>query len=162
MRIIITLTAVTSIWLTFLTSHASAKDEVYRWVDENGVVHIQDQPPGNTDAEQIEIDNSPATGDQASPYSTRATDDLSGDPAEPNRAQQQRDERAKKRLERIEDQEITDAACTQRRKLVEQMEPSTRVMVQYHETGEVVRMDDNKRLEILNEAKSYIAKNCDN
>jgi len=162
MRIIITLTTVITISLAFYAANAAATDEVYRWVDENGVVHFQNQPPANTEAEQLEFDNRPTTGDQASPYSTLTIDEPAGEPPEPNRAQQLRDERAKKRLQRIEDQEITEAACTQRRKFVEEMEPSTRVMVKYHDTGEVVRLDDNKRLEILDEAKSFIAKNCDN
>ncbi len=30
------------------------------------------------------------------------------------------------------------------------------------EDGTVTRMDDNVRLETLNEAKTYIAKNCNN
>ena len=50
--------------------------------------------------------------------------------------------------------------CAQRRTLVSQLEPSSRVMVKM-EDGTVTRLDDNIRLETLNEAKTYIANNCE-
>ena len=52
------------------------------------------------------------------------------------------------------------AGCEQRYQLVSQLEPSTRVIVEY-EDGTVGRLDDNERLEMLNEAKAYIAEKCD-
>jgi hypothetical protein len=51
-------------------------------------------------------------------------------------------------------------ACEQRKEIVSKLEPSPRVMVQMPD-GTVTRMDDNLRLETLEEAKSYIAANCD-
>jgi hypothetical protein len=134
---------------------AMASDNVYRWVDENGNVHFGDKPPEKTKAEIINIQSSPATNTQAA--SEPASAAASG---QPSRAQQQRDERATRRKEDAERQEAVAAGCAQRYKLVSQLEPSTRVIIRDVETGEVMRMDDNERLKELDEAKAYIAENC--
>lgn len=48
---------------------ASADQEVYRWVDENGVVHYSDQPqPG---AEKLRIESAPAPGTRLPGAATR-------------------------------------------------------------------------------------------
>jgi hypothetical protein len=134
---------------------AAAGDEVYRWVDKDGVVHFSDQPPSDAVAEPLVIPQ-PDSGDAA--LTTPAGDSENTEP-QPSYAQQQRDERAARREETRERQRVIGEACAQRRQLVSQLEPSTRVMVQL-EDGSVVRMDDNERLETLAEAKTYIAENC--
>jgi len=139
-------------------SQSIATDEVYRWVDENGVVHFGDRPPENTAAEQIAIQPG-ASNDAMAPSETAPAYPDQALTPQPSVAQQIRDERAKKRAETAENEEIVAEACAQRRTLVSQLEPSTRVMVRM-EDGEVTRLDDNVRLETLNEAKTYIAENC--
>ena len=150
--------AVMTAALLLLATDAMAKDDVYRWVDEKGVVHFGDRPPKQADAEQINIHPSAGVTAPAYASATPASTDEQQDP-EPSYAQQKRDERAKLRQEAAEQKQITDAACEQRRTLVAQMEPSTRVIVEY-EDGTIGRLDDNERLETLNEAKAYIAENC--
>jgi hypothetical protein len=140
--------------LVLSATDAIAEDEIYRWVDENGVVHFGDRPGGQAGVEKVDIPESQINS--AQPASAAASGDTS---QPPSRAQQQRDERAVTRKEAAEKQKELEAGCTQRRQLVTQLEPSTRVMVTY-EDGTVIRMDDNDRLEKLNEAKSYIAENC--
>jgi len=140
-------------------TEASAADEIYRWVDENGVVHFGDRPPANATAEIISIQKSNSSDNATATDSASA--DLSKPPEpQPSAAQQKRDERAEKRAELEANEKIIAEACAQRRTIVSQLEPSTRVMVQL-EDGTVERMDDNVRLETLNEAKTYIADNCD-
>ena len=138
---------------------AIAEDEIYRWVDKNGVVHFGDRPPANAEADRVSI--------QPSKISNTATssDSSSGDPyapatSEPSVAQQLRDARAEKRAEAAENKRIVAEACAQRRTIVSQLEPSTRVMVR-SEDGTVTRMDDEVRIETLNEAKAYISANCE-
>ncbi len=145
--------------LANLAVDAMAGEEIYRWVDENGVVHFSSEPPQNTSAEQITIqqDKIPA------PTSSSASDATAGDTlAEPelSPAEQERAAREKKRTEMQEQKKAIAAACEQNKKIVAQLEPSTRVMVQ-NEDGTVSRMDDNVRLETLDKAKTYIAENCD-
>lgn len=147
------------ITLPFLATDAMAADEVYRWVDENGVVHFGDQPPQQGDAESVSIPNTSGIEAQPSQDATPANPEALLDP-QPTYAQQLRDQRAERRAEIEENDRIIAEACAQRRTLVSQLEPSTRVMVQL-EDGTVTRMDDNERLETLEEAKTYIANNCD-
>ena len=155
MRIATILMAVFISTLVLSATDAIAEDEIYRWVDENGVVHFGDRPDGQAGVEKIDVQENQSSSAQASsaPVSTDANQ-------QPSYAQQQRDERAKKRREAAEKEQAIAAGCQQRRQLVAQLEPSTRVMVRL-EDGTVTRLDDNERLESLAEAKAYIAGNCD-
>jgi hypothetical protein len=159
MRIATNIMAILFATLLFLAMDVMAGNEIYRWVDENGVVHFGEQPPEKGNAQSVSVQQS--AGIDANP-STDATPANPEDPLEPQPsvAQQRRDERAEKRAEREENERITAAACAQKRTLVSQLEPSTRVMVRM-EDGTVTRLDDNVRLETLNEAKTYIANNCE-
>jgi len=156
MRIATILMAIFISILVLSATDAIAEDQIYRWVDENGVVHFGDRPGGQAGVEKIDIPESQINSTQ--PTSVAAATDTS---QPPSRAQQQRDERAEKRKETAEKKQAIAAGCEQRRQLVAQLEPSTRVMVRL-EDGTVTRLDDNKRLETLGEAKAYIAENCDN
>lgn len=148
-------TAVLIAALVTTATDATAIDNVYRWVDEQGNVHFGDKPPENTKAEVIDIQPGPAISSQPVAETAPVATD-----AQPSRAQQQRDERATRRKEDAEQQQALAAGCAQRHQLVSQLEPSTRVMVKDIETGQVTRMDDNERLKVLGEAKVYIAENC--
>jgi hypothetical protein len=156
MRIATTFIAILTGTFLFFAAGAMADDQVYRWVDKNGVVHFGDQAQGRADAEIVDIQDSV---EQTSSTPASAYTGEQVDPQQPTYAQQLRDDRAKARKERAENKQITAEACAQRRKLVDQLEPSTRVIVEY-EDGTVTRLDDNERLKNLNEAKAYIAKNC--
>ena len=155
MRIATILTAVFISTLLLSAMDAVAEDEIYRWVDEHGVVHFGNRPGGQAGAEQVEIPESQINNTQPAPAS--AQEDAI---QQPSYAQQRRDERAKIHKEAAEKEQAIAAGCAQRRQLVAQLEPSTRVMVRL-EDGSVTRMDDNKRLDTLAEAKAYIAENCD-
>jgi len=156
MRIATILMAIFISILVLSATDAIAEDQIYRWVDENGVVHFGDRPGGQAGVEKIDIPESQINSTQ--PTSAAAATDTS---QPPSRAQQQRDERAENRKKAAEKEQAIAAGCEQRRQLVAQLEPSTRVMVRL-EDGTVTRLDDNKRLETLGEAKAYIAENCDN
>jgi len=41
--------------LAFIASNVDAQETVYKWVDEDGVVHFSDEPPGESTATEIEI-----------------------------------------------------------------------------------------------------------
>jgi hypothetical protein len=136
---------------------AIAKDSVYRWVDDKGVVHFGDRPAGVANAEKIDID--PGEVKSTPAVSDVERDAIYAQPSETSVAQQQRDARAKSRKEAAVLKDAIDAGCQQRREIVAQLEPSTRVMVR-GEDGEVYRLDDNERLKALAEAKAYIAEKC--
>jgi hypothetical protein len=143
-----------------LATDAGAEDEIYRWVDANGVIHFGDQPPGNVAAEQIIIlQEKPDAATSTSGSGLELEKAEQALEEESSYAQQRRDDRAKKRQEAAEEQHILTEACAQRKALVSQLEPSPRVIVE-NEDGSIVRMDDNERLELLSEAKTFIAANC--
>lgn len=159
MRITKIFTAILTGTFLFFAAEAMSDDKVYRWVDENGVVHFGDQAQGRKDAEIVNIKEDSSGVNLSSSSHQPADAGEQADPQQPSYAQKLRDERAKSRQEWEEKKRMTAEACEQRRKLVSQLEPSTRVIVEY-EDGTVTRLDDNVRLKDLDEAKAYIAENC--
>lgn len=136
-----------------------AGEEIYRWVDEDGVVHFGNNAEGHPDAELVTVrgtagisPSQPAAADAAK--SVETTETLA------SRAEQQREERAQSREEAAERQQQVSATCKVARERVAALEPSPRVIIE-NEDGTVSRMDDEERLALLNEAQAYITENCD-
>ena len=146
--------------LTIWAPQSSAQEEVYRWVDENGVVHFGDRAPQQQEAEVVSIPQTSGISLQppGNPQAVNATDEQE---PQPSAAQQARDARAAARQEREAKAEETAKSCKTAREVISQLEPSPRVNVT-HEDGTVTRMDDNDRLEKLAEARAYVAENCNN
>jgi hypothetical protein len=156
MRISTFFMAVLIATLALSATQTVAEEQVYRWVDKDGVVHFEPRPEGRADAEEVDIDRAPdydslSDSEPSSPYLT--------DP-QPSYAQKQRDERAQGRKEAAEKQKEMDVLCQNNRDRVATMEPVVRVMYK-QEDGSVIRMDDNDRLGMLAESKAFIAENCD-
>ena len=144
--------------ISYSAMDAVADETIYRWVDKDGVVHFGDQPGTDSKTETIAIKAAPRN---TAPPSTVENQAISSQPQEPqvSIAQKRRNERAEKRSEAEEKRQAVAAGCKQRRQLVAQLEPSPRVMVE-GEDGNITRMDDDKRLEILAEAQTYIGEKC--
>jgi len=149
----------------FWLDTACAK-EMYTWTDENGVSHFSDVPPESGEAQQISVEEvyAPGTGDVYAVEETTVPEPSApnGDPAsesQKSRAQQLRDQLAEERQKRKESQAETAALCAKNKKLVEQLEPARRV---YYtgEDGQEARMDDEERVGMVEEAKTFISKNC--
>ena len=140
----------------------SAESEVYRWVDDDGVVHFENRAPRQADAEIITIKSDRSRDSQASidtPSQDTAPAVDTEASTEASYAQQRRDERAIKRQEAAKKEKLTAAMCENSRTVVARLEPMNRVLVE-QEDGALERMDDDDRLQRLDEAKAYIAKNC--
>jgi hypothetical protein len=155
MRIATILIAVVFATIALTSTIVLAEEKVYRWVDENGIVHFGDQPDSNADAEVVKLEKSP-------PSSATAPEPPSDSVAnqEPSYAQQQRDERAIRKKEAAEKRKETSAKCEYHLQMISKLEPMTRVIIE-EEDGSVVRMDDNDRLEELGKSKDFISENCD-
>jgi len=132
-----------------------AGDEIYRWVDEDGVVHFGDNAEGRPGAERIEIDPENKNGLGAAESSSFD----SGYNSQASRAQQQRDERAAQRELAAEKQKLAASQCDEARRRVAKLEPSPDVLETLPD-GSITRMDDDRRLALLAEAKAYIVENC--
>lgn len=154
MRIAKILSIVFVVTFALLAMDAMAKETVYRWVDEQGVVHFGNRPTGVAATEIVEIPTHKVSA-ASEPEKTSAIQPIE----EPSYAQQQRDKRKQSREDAALLQQAVAAGCEQRRQIVTRLEPSTRVMTE-DEDGNIIRMDDNDRMEMLTEAKGYIAKKC--
>jgi len=154
-----------------LASVSVLANEIYRWTDENGVVHFGDRPPEGQQAHAIQVpesqpsdtsDSGFTADEQESPPSAE-TDSTSAAEEEAvplTAAQARREKMAEDRKERREAQAEMDLMCQKHSKRVEQIEPYRRVYYT-NEQGESVRMDDDLRIELVDESKAYIAENCD-
>lgn len=152
----------TAVLLMVLSCNYSlAAPDIYRWVGEDGVVHFSEQPPGNIEAEKFDtrVEQSKGVGFDAEPSSANAATETGADGKPVNMAEQLREERAQARREAADKRAETEAKCAQAKAVIAQLEPFPRVMTT-NEEGEVVRMDDNDRLEKLGNAKDFVAANC--
>ncbi len=159
--------------LLSITSGNAIATEVYTWTDANGVVHYGDRPP---DGQKTQITNVRETHDpgttEADPTPGEAQPDPASDALIMNDADEQetsppqsiadakREEIANKRNERREEQAEMASMCAQHSARLASVEPSRRVFYT-EESGEVVRMDDDKRIALVEESKDFLAKNCD-
>ena len=142
---------------------AANAQQVYQWTDENGVVHYTDQPPEHADAKVSELKPLPEVGTESPVAEEPAVAEASEGDAEEtvSPAEQARRERAKAREERRAREAEIAADCVRARQTIAQLEPSPRV-IYTDEEGNTQRMDDDRRLELLDEAKDFIAQNdCD-
>jgi len=151
------LTAAKFILTSFMLISGSclAGPEIFRWVDDQGVVNFSEQPPANGKSERVDTRVDVSQGVQ--PNRESASDEAAAEQSSP--AEHIREERAAARLEAAEKKAVTEAACTNNKAIIAQLEPFPRVMTR-NEEGEMVRMDDNVRLEKLSAAQDYVAANC--
>jgi type IV secretory pathway VirB10-like protein len=131
--------------------------EMYRWTDENGVVHFTDtKPAGRQDYQTSHVpDSAPASPAPAADPAAAAPNE----PNEPNFAQQRREEIAQQKREARESRTQREAECAAWQAEVERLEPNRRVFFT-NEAGETERMDDVERVNRVAELKQQIARNC--
>ena len=156
MRITSILTGILITSMVFSTATTMAEEKVYRWTDENGVVHFSNQPPDDVAAEIVKL---PKAAESSSPPNSEPGSAQDGQ-AQPSYAQVLRDERAQERREAQEKKKEMDALCDQHLRVITKLEPVTRALVEQPD-GSVVRMDDNERVGRIRESKDFMAENCD-
>lgn len=135
--------------------------QMFRWTDENGVVHFSDQRPSGQDVSVIDI---PDSGEQQSssnmpPPGEVPAVDQSGSTSNLSPADQRREEMDKRREEILAAREENQKACSEALSEVARLEPNRRVYFT-NEQGEVERMDDVVRTDTVAELKAFIAANC--
>jgi hypothetical protein len=170
-RIVVFLTCTAAILLSVIGGNTLA-DEVFRWTDENGVVHFGDRPPEGQKTQTIVLPQTHRSGsagtgpspDDAQPggdSNAAAAPEVSGEQETVplSLADQRREQIATERKERRETREETERMCAQHQKRLTQMEPARRVFYT-DEHGQSVRMDDDVRMDLIEEDKAFIAKNC--
>ncbi len=171
-RIAILLICTTSLLLSIASANTIAT-EVYTWTDANGVVHYGDKPPDGQKAQIINIRETHGPGTtEATPTPGEAQPDPASDALMMNDAHEQetspsqsaaearREKIAKNREERREKQAEMDRTCATHRERLASIEPHRRVFYR-DESGENVRMDDDKRIALVEESRDFLAENCD-
>ena len=141
---------------------SAAATEVYTWTDKDGIVHYSDSPLNDGASQKIEVEGESRPGTTgAYPSSEGPAASPGGEEESPQSAAQQRREQiAESRQERKEAKAEIDQMCARHRQRLTQMEPARRVFYT-DEKGESVRMDDDRRMEMIKEDKEFIAKNCE-
>lgn len=147
-------------------SSAAAAAEVYTWTDDEGTLHYSDQPPAAGQMEAVEVEeiyrpgsvSAPATPTEAPPSTQESTPEANTE-VPPSAAEQRRQTIASERSERQEQQAENERLCGLHRQRLEQMEPARRVFYT-DDQGESVRMDDERRMALIEESKDFLAKNC--
>ena len=160
--LIILATGFASAWIS-----SAAATEVYTWTDQDGIVHYSDAPLNDGESQKIEVEGAyppgttdayPSSEESAAPATVSSQ---VGDGESPQSAAQQRREQiAEDREERREAKAENDQLCAKHRQRLTQVEPARRVFYT-NEKGESVRMDDDRRMELIEEDKEFIAKNCE-
>jgi len=142
-----------AIFLAFMVLAEAQGAQMYKWTDENGVVHFSETPPPN--GGQAEVSGIPADPGGAGPESAAA----GSQPAAVSPAQQRRDEMAERRKVSQAEAAVREVECESKRSIVTQLEPHRRVYFTNDE-GETERMDDQVRVDKVAEAKKFIQENC--
>ncbi len=133
--------------------------EVYRWVDENGVVNYTQLAPQGVEAERVRADTGQRIGAQPSEPATAAAE-----PAEPELSEAQ--QRMLSRLQAAEQarQEelarVKQANCERARAVLERLSVHGRVRVR-GEDGQERMMSEDERQQRISEAQQGVAANCD-
>jgi hypothetical protein len=145
------------------SGQAMAAKQIYRWVDEDGVVHFSSRPPDGAQAAVVDAsspDQPPEAAPAPAPAPAESAAETAGEEPELSYAEQRRQERESRRQQYLEKQRERDAQCENMRRQREWVEPSTRVLVQ-GEDGNPRRLNDEEREELLNEAITFLEENCD-
>lgn len=138
---------------------------IYRWVDDKGVVHFAEQAPPGVNATPVDVRNNPVSAPPEQPGSAgRAGDGKpavseAGDEEQISYAEARRRERAENKRIRADEARTRDADCQVMRQQKAQAESGPRVLVT-DENGEIRRLLDNEREDMLNEANAFLSANC--
>ena len=130
-----------------VTAPVFAQNKVYKWTDENGVVHFSKTPPPEGQAEQVRLRRAPRApqpGEEAESAGT-ADQELFAESDQPDNSGVERENR--------------ERACQKGRNMLEQIEPRPRVF-RVDGEGNRTYLSDEERLELLEEARQLIADNC--
>jgi hypothetical protein len=146
---------------------SAAATEVYTWTDSDGIVHYGDTPPLSGESQKVDVEDAyrPGTA-SANPPPEKSVQAPSGtDEAVPEEdlrsvAQKRREQIAEDREERREASAESEQMCARYKQRLAQVEPARRVFYT-NAKGESIRMDDDMRVDLVEESKEYIAKNCE-
>jgi hypothetical protein len=169
-RILIAAAMATLLGLTATGLYAQS-GTIYSWTDENGVKHYSDRAPEvpAAGAEMVKVDTSVPPGKPEAAVDAPESETLESSVTaqatdKPGKqlsyADQQRLAMQEKRKAKQEQATERNQLCLQARDQLAQVEPSRRVFYT-DENGDTVRLDDDQRMQMVDESKALIAQYCD-
>jgi hypothetical protein len=147
--------------LLMLASLSVSADEIYRWVDENGVVNYTQQKPRNTEAETIVTSSgsSRVANDTSAPMPV--TSASTGQPMSAEQEKMLEGLRAAERTRQEEIAKIKEQNCQQSRDVLSRLTLKDRIRVKGAD-GEYTIMPEDERQERISKAQENIALYCVN
>ncbi|WP_444929617.1 DUF4124 domain-containing protein [Microbulbifer sp. SSSA002] len=150
--------------LIAVTTTAAHADGIYKWVDEDGVVHFGEQPPGNTSVDVIQKPKSErykkweAEQEAITAHSTKAHISPVAPQAERSSAeeQQRQQQEAKAKAEAAAKRA---ELCSAYQKNLKSLTTHARVREKDKE-GNYRRLGEDERQERIAKAREQIKKNC--
>lgn len=130
---------------------AVAQETIYKWMDEEGVVHYTARPPEGIDYEVVDVRNSDQSGDQSSGAEGESGDDgasaSSVPPEQPEMAASE------------PDPEMVAERCEQARRNVENLTQRSNVLIA-GDDGERRQITDEERETMLEDARAFMDEWC--
>jgi hypothetical protein len=128
--------------------------EIYRWVDENGMVHFDDRP-GSGNKEKIEI----KTTDTSSSPDTELQDRVEQEKKLLEIYEEERQEKKLKKAEKQEEKKKLKKKCAEAKDYKRTLDESSGLYF-LDEKGERVHVSAEEKDAEVRELKKFIKKNC--
>ena len=129
-------------------------DEIYKWVDEEGVTHYSQQPPPSGDADRIGVDTPPEEEIERERREMEKTGErLEAQREERRAAEQQAQENAAEREQR-------EQRCAELRSSLKKLTENRRLLVPDGE-GNVRRLPEEERQQRVAERRRQIEEECE-
>lgn len=146
--------------LLLLTGFTATADEIYRWVDETGVVNYTQQKPRGTESEAIVTGGGSSSTTRAvkeapEPVTSMAT----GEPLSAEQEKMLEGLRAAEQVRQTEIAKIKQDNCQQSRDVLSRLTLKNRIRVR-GENGEYSVMPEDERQDRINKAQENIARYC--
>ncbi|GAB4181680.1 MAG: DUF4124 domain-containing protein [Wenzhouxiangellaceae bacterium] len=130
-------------------------EQIYKWVDENGVTHFSAQPPVTDDYQQLNLNTyTPAPSSPATSATSTGTASSNGQQADDERLTEPGNTITVDNPEKIAEN------CARARQNIETIQARRRV-VMTDENGNQRRLGDEERMALLNESQQYLERWCD-
>lgn len=148
--------------LLIVASGQTAADQIYRWVDANGVVNYTQLKPRDTDAQTITTQGGATRVAKPAPAAATPApvpDPATGEPLSPEQEAMLEGLRAAERARQEEIAKIKAENCQQSRDVLARLTVKNRIRVR-GEDGEYRIMADDERESRISEAQKNVALYC--
>lgn len=147
--------------LLLLTGLSASADEIYRWVDENGVVNYTQQKPRGTESETIVTQSGSARMARNAPAPTPApvSSPATGEPLSPEQEKMLEGLRDAEKTRQNEIAKIKEQNCQQSRDVLSRLTMKSRIRVK-DDNGDYTVMPEDERQDRIGKAQENIARYC--